>query len=227
VKRVRRIMKEDNLLAVGRRKFVVTSDAQHPFQVYPNLAQRLQLTDIDQLWVADLTYVRLEREFVYLAVVLDAFSRKVIGWALSRSLDHRVAMQALDQALETRRPQPGLVHHSDRGSQYACAEYVSRLETVGAVLSMSRPGSPWENGKCESLIKTLKKEEIDARPYGCFEQLQEHLQEFLEEVYNSVRLHSALDYCSPAEFERNLVPATAPKPAALSFLRHQEIYFDV
>jgi putative transposase len=151
VKRVRRIMKEDNLLAIGRRKFVVTSDTQHPFQVYPNLAQRLELTGIDQLWVADLTYVRLQREFVYLAVVLDAFSRKVIGWALSRSLDHRIALQALDQALETRCPKPGLVHHSDRGSQYACADYVSRLEKDGAFLSMSRPGSPWENGKnCKS-----------------------------------------------------------------------------
>jgi transposase InsO family protein len=227
IKRVRRIMKEDNLLAAGRRKFVVTSDAQHPFRVYPNLAQRLELTDINQLWVADLTYVRLEREFVYLAVVLDAFSRKVIGWALSRSLDHRVAMRALDQALETRRPQSGLVHHSDRGSQYACADYVSRLEKIGAFLSMSRSASPWENGKCESLIKTLKKEEIDARPFSSFEQLQEHLREFIEEVYNSKRLHSALEYCSPVEFERGLAPPTTSLPAALSFVRHQEIYFDV
>lgn len=227
VKRVRRIMKQDNLLAIGRRKFVVTTDARHPFRVYPNLAQHLELNDINQLWVADLTYLRLEREFAFLAVLLDAYSRKVIGWSLARSLDHRVAVQALQRAIGTRHPQAGLLHHSDRGTQYACHQYVEHLEKIGAVLSMSRPGSPWENGKCESFIKTLKREEIDARPYTSFEQLEAHIEEFIQEVYNSVRLHSALNYRSPLEFEQAHPSRPAWTPAALSFLRHEEIYSDV
>jgi putative transposase len=163
-KKVRRVMQHDNLLAVRRRKFVVTTESEHRFEVHPNLAQHLELSDLNQLWVADLTYVRLEREFVYLAVVLDAYSRRVIGWALDRSLGAGVALAALEKALASRQPQPGLVHHSDRGAQYASAEYVNRLEACGAVLSMSRPGRPWENSRCESFIKTLKYEELDARP---------------------------------------------------------------
>jgi putative transposase len=193
-KKVRRLMHQDNLLSIQRRKFVVTTESDHKFQVHPNLAQHLRLTALNQLWVADLTYVRLEREFVYLALVLDAYSRRVVGWALGRTLDGSLTLAALEKAIASRHPQPGMVHHSDRGSQYASAEYVDRLESCGAVLSMSRPGRPWENGRCESFIKTLKQEELDARPYRTMEDLAQHLEEFIEQVYNRVRLHSALGY---------------------------------
>ena len=162
-KRVLAIMREDNLLAVRRRKFVATTDSDHDFLIYPNLAQHLDLTDVNQLWVADITYIRLQSEFIYLAVVLDAFSRKVIGWALGRSLQASLPLLALNRALEQRRPGPGLVHHSDRGSQYASSDYVMRLEQSKALISMSRPARPWENAKCESFMKTLKQEEIYVR----------------------------------------------------------------
>jgi putative transposase len=228
-KKVRRLMREDNLLAIRQRKFVVTTDSDHSFGVYPNLAQYLELSDINQLWVADITYVRLGREFVYLAVVLDAYSRLVIGWALSRTMNSGLVVEALEKAIASRQPQPGLVHHSDQGSQYASAEYVGLLERWGAVLSMSRPGRPWENGKCESFLKTLKHEELEARMYGTLEELAEHVQEFIEQIYNRVRLHSALAYQSPLEFERQqgLEKSQADwMPAKMSFPRHREIYSD-
>jgi putative transposase len=225
-KKVRRLLREDNLLAVRRRKFVVTTDSDHPFRVYSNLAEHLVLSDINQLWVADLTYLRLQGEFVYLAVVLDAWSRRVVGWALGRSLESALPLRALECAISSRQPQPGLVHHSDRGSQYACKSYVGRLEGIGVVLSMSRAGHPWENGKCESFMATLKREEIDARPYSNLEELDRHIQEFIEQTYNRVRLHSALSYWSPEEFEaRQAQQKTTPPwlPAALSFVRHEEV----
>jgi transposase InsO family protein len=225
--KVRRILRMDNLLAVRRRKFVVTTDSNHRFRVHPNLAESLEVSKINQLWVADITYIRLQREFVFLAVVLDAFSRKAIGWELGRTLDTKLPLAALETAVASRRPQPGLVHHSDRGTQYASNEYVKRLETCGAQISMSRAGSPWENGKCESFMKTLKKEEIDARRYGSFAELQLHVEEFIEQVYNKVRLHSSLGYCSPEEFEEAQNPGLKWSPGALSFLRHEEIYPDV
>jgi putative transposase len=223
VKRVRRIMRQDNLLAVRHRKFVVTTDSDHPYRVFSNLAQYLELTDIDQLWVADLTYIRLQSEFVYLAVILDAWSRKVVGWELGRSLDYRLTLQALEQAIRTRQPSSGLVHHSDRGSQYACTDYVQQLEQIGATLSMSRPASPWENGKCESFIKTLKQEEIDARPYRDYEDLRLHIQEFIEQIYNKTRMHSALNYRSPMEFEQSRPPRM---PASLILPRRHEVLPD-
>ncbi len=224
-KKVRRLMHQDNLLAHRRRKFVATTDSDHDFLVYPNLAKNLVLNDVNQLWVADITYVRLEEEFVYLAVVLDAYSRRVVGWALDRTLESRLAREALERAFLARQPRPGLVHHSDRGSQYASNEYVKRLEGLGALLSMSRAGRPWENGKCESFMKTLKREEIDARPYRSLEELEEHLEEFIETVYNRVRLHSALGYQSPMQFEQQ--QADRPWfPAGLSLRRHEEIYPD-
>lgn len=142
--KVRRILRGDNLLAVRRRKFVVTTESNHRFRVYPNLAESIELTAVNQLWVADITYIRLQREFVFLAVVLDAFSRKAIGWELGRTLETKLALAALEAAIASRHPQPGLVHHSDRGTQYASNEYVQRLEACGAHLSMSRPASPWE-----------------------------------------------------------------------------------
>jgi len=229
VKRVRRFMKEDNLLAVRRKKFVATTDSDHDFVVYPNLAEHAIVTDVNQLWVADITYVRLLAEFVYLAVVLDAFSRRAVGWALRRHLQTSLPLAALERAIETRHPSPGLIHHSDRGTQYASNDYVKRLESIEAVMSMSRPARPWENGRCESFLKTLKKEEINARPYRTMEELEQHLEEFIEQIYNRVRLRSALGYRSPAEFEQQqALHKTEAKwlPAALSFRRHQEIYPD-
>lgn len=225
-KRVRRLMREDNLLAIRRRKFVVTTDSDHPFRVYPNLAQHLMLSDVNQLWVADLTYLRLLEEFVYLAVVLDAWSRRAVGWALGRSLDTRLPALALERAIGSRQPQPGLVHHSDRGCQYASATYVERLEAIGAVLSMSRPGRPWENGVCESFIHTLKREEVDARAYASLEELDQHLEEFIDRIYNGVRLHSALGYLSPDAFERRQQQKQSEPawlPACLSLPRHEEV----
>jgi putative transposase len=225
-KKVRRLMREDNLLAVRRRKFIVTTDSDHPFQVYPNLAEHLVLSNVNQLWVADLTYVRLQSEFVYLAVVLDAWSRRVVGWALGRSLESALPLLALGRAVASRQPQPGLVHHSDRGSQYASGRYVGRLEDIGAVLSMSRAGHPWENGKCESFMATLKREQIDARPYTSLEELERDIQEFIDQTYNRVRLHSALTYLSPEQFEARQAQAkTTPPwlPAVLSLSRHEEV----
>lgn len=228
--KVRRILRTDNLLAVRRRKFVVTTDSDHRFRIYPNLAESMELTAINQLWVADITYIRLRWEFVFLAVVLDAFSRKGIGWELGRTLDTKLPLAALDKAIASRHPKPGLVHHSDGGTQYASNAYVQRVESCGAYLSMSRPARPWENGKCESFIKTLKREEIDARRYTSFAELQRHVEEFIRQIYNKTRLHSALGYRSPEEFERLQnpgAPAVKWSPAALSFLRHEEIYPDV
>lgn len=225
--KVRRIMRSDNLMAVRRRRFVVTTDSNHRYRVYPNLAESLELTMINQLWVADITYIRLGREFVFLAVELDAFSRKVIGWALGRTLKTELPLAALDMAVEKRKPQPGFMHHNDRGTNYASNPFVKQLEALGAIISMSRPGSPWENGKCESFIKTLKAEEIDARRYRTLEELREHIQEFIDEIYNKVRLHSALGYRSPEEFEQAQTPGLKWSPGALSLLRHEEIYPDV
>jgi putative transposase len=230
-KRVQRLMREDNLLGLGKRKFVVTTDSDHDFLVYPNLAKQLVLTAMNQLWVADITYVRLQEEFVYLAVVLDAFSRRVVGWALRRTLGREVALAAWEQALANRQPGPGLVHHSDRGSQYASNEYVARLEKIGVLMSMSHAGRPWENGKCERFIGTLKREQLDGRRYRGLEELQQDLETFLETVYNRERLHSALGYRTPEEFEQQQAAPTAIpagwSPAGVSFRRHEEIYSDV
>src|SRR5499425_2104100 len=201
-KRVVRIMREDNLLAVQPRQFVVTTDSDHQLEVYLNLASRMKLTGIDQLWVADITYIRLKTEFVYLAVILDGFSRKVVGWELDRTLAARLTIAALEQAIEKREPEPGLVHHSDRGFQYACAEYIALLEAYRMVPSMSRPANPYDNASCESFIKTLKREEIYANKYDSLEQLRSNIEDFIKQYYNRQRLHSALGYRSPEEFER-------------------------
>ena len=161
-KRVARIMREDNLLAVQPRQFVLTTKSEHKLEVYLNLARRMKLTGIDQLWVADITYIRLKTEFVYLAVILDGFSRKVVGWALDRTLASRLASAALEQAMATRQPPPGVVHHSDRGVQYASGDYIAILAQHQMIPSMSRPANPYDNASCESFIKTLKREEIYA-----------------------------------------------------------------
>jgi len=161
-KRVARIMREDHLLAMQPRQFIVTTDADHPWEVYLNLARRRKLTGIDQLWVADITYIRLRAEFVYLALVRDGFSRRVVGWSLQRGITSRLPMAALERAVAERQPGPGLVHHSDRGVQYASGEYVALLNQHQMVPSMSRPANPYDNASCESFIKTLKREEIYA-----------------------------------------------------------------
>ena len=200
-KRVLRMMREDNLLCVRRRKFIVTTDSRHTLPVYPNLAGKMLPTAINQLWVADITYIRLQVEFVYLAVVLDAFSRRVIGWALGRRLDAGLAAAALAMALAERKPQPGLVHHSDRGVQYASQEYTEMLKRHNAQISMSRKGNPYDNAACESFMKTLKYEEVYRNEYRDFAEARASIGEFLERVYNQKRLHSALGYLPPAEFE--------------------------
>lgn len=200
-KRVLRMMREDNLLCVRRRKFVVTTDSRHNLPVYPNLAGRITPTVMNQLWVADITYIRLRVEFVYLAVVLDAFSRRVIGWALGRTLEAGLAVAALQMALRGRKPQPGLVHHSDRGVQYASHDYTEMLKQHKVQISMSRKGNPYDNAACESFMKTLKYEEVYRNEYRDFQEAHASIREFLERVYNQKRLHSALGYLPPAEFE--------------------------
>ena len=214
-KRVLRMMQKDNLLALRRRRFVVTTNSQHKFEVYLNLARRMKLSGQDQPWVADITYIRLKAEFVYLAVILDAFSRKVVGWALDRTMASRLTIAALEQAIAQRRPRPGLVHHSDRGLQYARGEYVDVLEKHGIVPSMSRPANPYDNASCESFMKTLKREEIYANRYDNLAQLRTNIVEFVEEYYNRQRLHSALGYRSPEEFERESAENSANSPGAI------------
>jgi transposase InsO family protein len=222
-KRVLRILREDNLLGVQPRRFVATSDSNHRFEVYLNLAGRMKLTGINQLWVADITYIRLKKEFVYLAVVLDAFSRNVVGWALGRTLAARLSIAALEQAVAKRQPPPGLVHHSDRGVQYACGDYAQVLQRHQMIPSMSRPANPYDNASCESFIKTLKREEIYANEYRDLEHLFANVAAFIERYYNRSRLHSALGYRSPEEFEQEASPAIHSAGATMSFFRHREI----
>jgi transposase InsO family protein len=203
-KRVLRLMRNDNLLCVRRRKFLFTTDSRHGLPIYPNLAEGLVVTSIDQLWVADITYIRLQREFVYLAVLLDAFSRRCLGWALQRSLEAILALKALRMALQYRRPKPGLVHHSDRGVQYASRDYTAELQQHGIRISMSRTASPYDNAQAESFMKTLKYEEVYRTEYRSLEDARTSIGEFLDKIYNRERLHSALGYRPPLEFERHL-----------------------
>lgn len=202
--RVYRIMREDNLLCLRRRRFVITTNSNHGLSVYPNRAAEMTLTGINQLWVADITYIRLETEFVYLAVVLDAYSRRVIGWALDRTLEDDLAIAALQMALRRRSPSSGLVHHSDRGVQYASHDYTGLLKENGIEISMSRKGNPYDNAACESFMKTLKYEEVYRQEYRDLAEARRSIEHFLEKIYNEKRLHSALDYRPPAEFERSL-----------------------
>jgi transposase InsO family protein len=220
-KRVLRLMRADNLLSLRRRPFVPpTTDSRHAFKIVANLARGLAPTGLDQLWVADITYVRLAGAFVYLAVVLDAFSRRVVGWALNDRLEARLAMDALDQAIGARDPPQGLIHHSDRGVQYASREYAARLDERGFQRSMSRPGNPYDNAKAETFMKTLKAEEADGTAYADLEDARDRIGAFIEDVYNADRLHSALGYKSPIAFEaairntadRNQQPLTALSP---------------
>jgi len=218
-KRVLRLMREDNLLAVQPRAFVVTTDSDHDLEVYLNLASRMTLTGINQLWVADITYIRLKAEFVYLAVILDGFSRKVVGWALARTLATRLPMAALEQAIANRKPPPGLVHHSDRGVQYASGSYVAVLQRHRMIPSMSRPANPYDNASCESFMKTLKREEIYAHDYRDLDHLRMNIEVFIDHYYNCSRMHSALDYRSPEEFEKTVASINTIDGATMRIFR--------
>ena len=224
-KRVARIMREDNLLAVQPRAFVVTTDSHHALEVYLNLARRMKLTGINQLWVADITYIRLHREFVYLAVILDGFSRKVVGWELDRTLAARLAIAALEMAIAERKPPPGLVHHSDRGVQYASGDYVTILRKHQMIPSMSRPANPYDNASCESFMKTLKREEIYANEYRDLDDLRSNIEEFIEQYYN--RLPACTRRWATGRRRSSSkppTPTTASHGATMSFFRHPEIF---
>jgi len=203
-KRVLRLLREDNLLCLRQRAFVRTTDSRHNLTVYPNLTRDLVLSNINQLWVADITYIRLRREFIYLAVLLDAYSRRCIGWAVSRHIDTELTLAALQMALRTRTVPPGLVHHSDQGVQYAATDYVTVLQDHKIQISMSRTGNPYDNAKAERFMRTLKYEEIYLNDYETLAEVRASVEHFIEAVYNRKRLHSAIGYRPPVEFEASL-----------------------
>jgi transposase InsO family protein len=203
-KRVLRLMRQDNLLCLRKRAFVPpTTDSNHGWPVVPNLAGDMLLSGLDQLWVADITYIRLQEEFAYLAVILDAFSRRVIGWAMEDHLKASLAIAALEMAIAARRPRPySLIHHSDRGTQYACSEYKEVLAAYRITASMSRIGNPYDNAKAERFMRTLKAEQVDGMLYRDRHEAKRAIGPFIDKVYNCQRLHTALDYRSPVEFEQ-------------------------
>lgn len=217
-KKVLRMLRNDNLLAIRKRRWALTTDSDHCFGTYPNWARRLHVDGIDQLWEADITYVRMRNSFVYLAVVMDAYSRRVVGWQLGPSLEAGLAVAALRKALEERRPSSGLVHHSDQGSQYASRAYVRLLAEHDALISMSRRGNPYDNARVESFMKTLKSEEVNLQNYRSMEQARTQIGEFIDAVYNQKRLHSALGYRPPEEFEAELEPRAERRNPRFEFL---------
>ena len=208
-KRVLRIMQEESLLCQIKKRFVITTtNSRHGFPVYPNVLADVTLSAPDQAWVADFTYIRLRSAFVYLACILDAYSRRCVGWHLSREMNTQMTSRALQQAIVERHPQPGLIHHSDRGVQYASHEYIEQLQAIGACISMSAVGNPYDNAKAESFFKTLKQEEVYLKEYNSFADAEQNLTIFIEKVYNEKRLHSSLGYLPPAEFEAAYTPLT-------------------
>lgn len=200
-KKVLRVMRKESLLCQLKKRFRPTTDSAHSLGIYPNLIKDAALNGPDQGWVADITYVRLPTTFCYLASILDDYSRYCVGWTLSRWIDTRLTLEALEMALASRRPGAGLIHHSDRGVQYASGEYIGRLQEVGAQISMASVGNPYENAKAESFFRTLKIEEVYLKDYRTFEEAEQNMGHFIEEVYNKKRLHSSLGYLPPVEFE--------------------------
>lgn len=200
-KRVLRIMQEKSLICKIKKKWITTTYSNHKYPVYPNLLKDAQITGVNQVWVCDITYIRILTAFVYLAVILDVYSRKVIGWAISLRIDTELTRAALRMAIEDRHPPEGCIHHSDRGVQYAAHEYVDDLKAAGLRISMARKGNPYDNAQAESFIKTLKSEEVYLWDYKTFEDVKKRIPYFIEEVYNDKRLHSALGYCPPNEYE--------------------------
>ena len=200
-KRILRVMRKYDLFRHIKRRFIKTTDSQHAYRVYPNLLKGLEITDMNQVWVADITYIRILTGFVFLAVILDVFSRRVVGWALSKRIDHRLTLEALRMALRTRTPRAGLIHHSDQGVQYACTQYVRELEEHEVCISMSAKGNPYDNAYAEAFFKTLKNEEVHLWEYESFTDVVERIPEFIEQVYNRKRVHSGIQYLPPEEFE--------------------------
>jgi transposase InsO family protein len=203
-KKVLRLMRENDLLCQVKRKWVNTTDSNHSFHRYPNLIKGMVISGLNQVWLADITYIRINTGFVYLAAILDAYSRKVIGYAVSKGLDTRLTLGALRMAISERQSGTGIIHHSDQGIQYAATEYVEELESNGLVISMSRRGNPYDNAEMESFFKTLKYEEVYLNKYETYQDVMERIPCFIEEVYNQKRLHSAIGYCPPNEYEESL-----------------------
>jgi putative transposase len=204
-KRIRRVQRHYQLFPIRWQSFkIATTDSNHGHKIYPNLLADLTLTATNQAWVADITYIRILQGFVYLAALLDRYSRKVIGWAISKRIDAELCLAALRSALNTRQPPPGCIHHSDRGVQYACQEYIAMLEEANMKISMSRTGNPYDNAHMESFFKTLKYEEVHLSNYETYDDVLEQLPHFIEELYNKKRLHSALGYLPPEEYEMTI-----------------------
>lgn len=203
-RKLRKVIQKFELQIRPRKKFVVTTDSNHSFKVYPNLLEEMTLDDVNQVWTADITYIRILNGFVYLAVILDLYSRRVIGWAISKKIDRHLTKSALEMAISSRNPKKGVIHHSDRGVQYLCHEYIEILKQKGFHISCSRKGNPYDNAWTESFMKTLKDNEVYMWDYQTILDVLDRVPYFIEEVYNKKRLHSSLDYFSPEEFEKKI-----------------------